>query len=131
MPAPVYLELVFLDFQPAARVFELALKEQARVLGKTLAIAEVLFDVERCQPFRDLARRSGIAARISDLEGLLAIGRRVDLDVAAHLLDDVLHDGALSPVLPVQVVVGDDALEPRPAEDLVVDRSQAIFDAYR
>ena len=124
MLAPVRLELLFVLDQTLFRVVQLRFQEQVGLFGKVLAIAQIFLDVQRCEARRDLLGGLRIGAHVADPERVLAF--EFDADVAAHLLDDVLHD-PVDALLSVQVEVVDRALQARAAQDLVADGRKPIL----
>jgi hypothetical protein len=128
--AAVLLQLLLRLDQLAARVLELRVQELVRVLGEVLAVADVLLDEQRRQALGHLLRRLRIVADVADAEGRVAFGDRRDVDVAPHPLHDVLHHFRPAQAL-VEPEVGDDALEPRAAQNLLVDRRQPLLDRRR
>ena len=65
----------------------------------------------------------GLAGGEADAKGVAL--HDLDVDVLPHPLDDVLHEVGLR-AIGVQVEVLDDALQPRPAENLLADRLEPI-----
>jgi hypothetical protein len=125
---PVRFNLLFLIEQPTASVFELRLQKLVRIVGEHFAVAQVLFDEQRGEPLRDPHHHPRVVADEADAERIAA--EDLDADVAAHLLDDVLHDSGLA-LLGVQIEVPDDTLETRAAQNLLDQGLEAIFDSRR
>jgi hypothetical protein len=122
----IRLDLLFLLDQPAASVFELRLEKLVRAFRQHLAVAEVLLDEQRRETFGHSRNSPGIGTRITDPERLT--GEDVYPDVAAHGLDDVLHDPRPA-FVGVEIEVLNDSLQPTPAENLLNERLQTIFDS--
>src|SRR5438552_3766642 len=82
------------------------------------AVSAILLDEERREPIGHLHRGLRIAGDVRDFERVAL--HRLDFDVAAHDLDDVLHRRGPA-IARVEVEVEDDPLEARAAEDLLSD----------
>ena len=133
MPLPELRQLLLVVGEPAARLLELRLEELAGLVGLHGAVLQVLRDELRRQALGHLHRRARVFRRERHGEepGLLARTRGLrDLhaDVPPHQLDDVLHDHRAA-LLFVEIQVLDDALESRPALNLLADRLKPGIEA--
>jgi hypothetical protein len=73
-------------------------------------------------------RGHSVLTLVGHAERLLPAAIDRHLDVPPHPLNDILHDRPPSAVGWIEVVISDDALQARPAENLVAYRWQPVLD---
>ena len=118
MQFAVLLEFMLLLNQTAPGVFELRLQELVRPVCQHLTVVQVLLDEQRREPFRHPHDRTRFSARVRHSEGVAFDD--LDIDVATHPFDDILHDSGFA-LFVVQVEVLDDPLQTRTTQDLLRD----------
>ena len=124
---PVLLELLFLRHQALPRLLDLTLHELLGAVCEAFTVAQALVDVGRGQFVGHDGRHFGLRTPAEHLE-CVALDRHAD--VAAHLIDDVLHDTG-APLLRVQIELFDDALEPGSALHGRRNRVEPVVEALR
>ena len=92
VPLSVLLQLLLLLDQPALGFLELRRQELARALRLVVSIGEILFDIQRGKPLRDLSRCFRVCAHIAHTKRLRLLADDADVDVEPHPGNDILHD---------------------------------------
>jgi hypothetical protein len=105
----------------------LDLQERAGAVRQLFAVAHVLLDEQRCEPLRHDLGRARFTGRVTDGERVAA-HRIVHLDSRAHPHDKRVHLAGAA-LIGIQIEIFDDPLEPAAAENLLLQRLEAILDA--